>query len=121
MIVWPDADEPRLMSLVPLIHIALVDADTVADALRRHHPAEVVGRPADQRAADHRPSKTADIQQTPGLRRTGPKELVCCCSPGRTHNEHPSRPVRPRREFKRRAAEVVANPFLKKSFRGRWI
>ena len=33
MIVWPDADEPRLMSLVPPIHIALVDADTVVPTL----------------------------------------------------------------------------------------
>ena len=33
MIVWPDADEPRLMSLVPPIHIALVDADTIVPTL----------------------------------------------------------------------------------------
>ena len=33
MIVWPDTDEPRLMSLVPPIHIALVDANAVVPTL----------------------------------------------------------------------------------------
>ena len=32
LIVWPSADEPRLMSLVPPIHIAVLDASTMFDS-----------------------------------------------------------------------------------------
>ncbi|MEF8719788.1 MAG: LUD domain-containing protein [Candidatus Accumulibacter necessarius] len=33
LIIWPDANEPRLMSLVPPIHFALLDADQLHDTL----------------------------------------------------------------------------------------
>jgi len=77
MIVWPDADEPRLMSLVPPIHIALVDADTVLptlyDAITQQGWSQ--GLPTNALLITG-PSKTADIQQTLAYGAHGPKELV---------------------------------------------
>jgi len=77
MIVWPDADEPRLMSLVPPIHIALVDADTVVptlyDAITQQGWSR--GLPTNALLITG-PSKTADIQQTLAYGAHGPKELV---------------------------------------------
>ena len=77
MIVWPDADEPRLMSLVPPIHIALVDADavmpTLYDAITQQGWSQ--GLPTNALLITG-PSKTADIQQTLAYGAHGPKELV---------------------------------------------
>lgn len=77
MIVWPDADEPRLMSLVPPIHIALVDADTVVptlyDAITQQKWS--AGLPTNALLITG-PSKTADIQQTLAYGAHGPKELI---------------------------------------------
>jgi len=80
LIVWPDADEPRLMSLVPPIHIALVDADTIVPTL---HDAIVQQQwtsggnalPTNALLVTG-PSKTADIQQTLAYGAHGPKELI---------------------------------------------
>lgn len=77
LIVWPDADEPRLMSLVPPIHVALVDADAVVPTL---YDAIVqqgwsAGLPTNALLITG-PSKTADIQQTLAYGAHGPKELV---------------------------------------------
>lgn len=77
MIVWPDADEPRLMSLVPPIHIALVDADaivpTLYDAITTQNWS--AGLPTNALLITG-PSKTADIQQTLAYGAHGPKELI---------------------------------------------
>ena len=77
MIVWPDADEPRLMSLVPPIHIALVDADavmpTLYDAITQQGWSQ--GLPTNALLITG-PSKTADIQQTLAYGAHGPKELI---------------------------------------------
>lgn len=77
MIVWPDADEPRLMSLVPPIHIALVDANAVVptlyDAITQQKWS--AGLPTNALLITG-PSKTADIQQTLAYGAHGPKELV---------------------------------------------
>jgi len=77
MIVWPDADEPRLMSLVPPIHIALVDEATVVpllyDALVQQR--WTAGLPTNALLVTG-PSKTADIQQTLAYGAHGPKELI---------------------------------------------
>lgn len=77
MIVWPDADEPRLMSLVPPIHIALVDADAIVPTL---YDAIMIqgwsaGLPTNALLITG-PSKTADIQQTLAYGAHGPKELI---------------------------------------------
>ncbi len=77
LILWPDADEPRLMSLVPPVHIVLVDAGTIHatffDALQAENWA--AGLPTNALLISS-PSKTADIQQTLAYGAHGPKELV---------------------------------------------
>ncbi|MBI2309144.1 MAG: lactate utilization protein [Rhodocyclales bacterium] len=77
LIVWPDADEPRLMSLVPPIHIALVDADTIVPTLYDAITAQgwSQGLPTNALLITG-PSKTADIQQTLAYGAHGPKELI---------------------------------------------
>lgn len=77
LVLWPNAGEPRLMSLLPPIHVALVFEDTIADSL-----AEIMAR--DGWAARmptnlllvSGPSKTADIEQTLAYGVHGPKELI---------------------------------------------
>jgi L-lactate dehydrogenase complex protein LldG len=77
LIVWPSKEEPRLMSLVPPVHLALLytDAiyDTFWDALRSQGWA--AGMPPNALLISG-PSKTADIEQTLAYGVHGPKRLV---------------------------------------------
>jgi L-lactate dehydrogenase complex protein LldG len=77
LILWPDQDEPRLMSLVPPIHIVLLDAATLHatffDAMQNENWA--AGLPTNALLISS-PSKTADIQQTLAYGAHGPKELI---------------------------------------------
>ncbi|MFZ2974662.1 MAG: lactate utilization protein C [Ferribacterium limneticum] len=77
LILWPDADEPRLMSLVPPVHIVLLDAgkiyNTFFEAMQTEGWAN--GLPTNSLLISG-PSKTADIQQTLAYGAHGPKELV---------------------------------------------
>ncbi len=77
LILWPDADEPRLMSLVPPVHIVLLDAaniyNTFFEAMRSEGWTD--GLPTNALLVSG-PSKTADIQQTLAYGAHGPKELV---------------------------------------------
>ena len=77
VILWPDEKEPRLMSLVPPIHIAILEADkihgTFSEAIEtegwaRKMPTNVV--------LISGPSKTADIELTLAFGVHGPKELI---------------------------------------------
>lgn len=77
LVLWPTAAEPRLMSLLPPIHVALLAAGAMADSL--------AGLIAGQGWADGMPtnallisgpSKTADIEQTLAYGVHGPKELI---------------------------------------------
>lgn len=77
LVLWPNGDEPRLLSLLPPIHIALVRAETIVDNLpgliraqgwAEHMPTNVV--------LVSGPSKTADIEQTLAYGVHGPKELI---------------------------------------------
>lgn len=77
MIVWPDADEPRLMSLVPPLHVVLLDAANIYNTF--HEAIELEGWKAGlptNALLISGPSKTADIQQTLAYGAHGPKELV---------------------------------------------
>jgi L-lactate dehydrogenase complex protein LldG len=83
LILWPDAQEPRTMSLVPPVHIVLLDAAAIhAD----FHSAMIAenwrdGMPANALLISG-PSKTADIQQTLAYGAHGPRELiVLLCQP----------------------------------------
>lgn len=77
LILWPDADEPRLMSLVPPVHVVLLDAgkiyNTFFEAMQTEGWAN--GLPTNSLLVSG-PSKTADIQQTLAYGAHGPKELV---------------------------------------------
>lgn len=77
LIVWPTSDEPRLMSLVPPIHIAVLEASelytTFHEALRAQNWAS--GMPTNALLISG-PSKTADIEQTLAYGVHGPKELI---------------------------------------------
>ena len=77
VILWPDEKEPRLMSLVPPIHIALLEADKIhatfseaieAEGWAPKMPTNVV--------LISGPSKTADIELTLAFGVHGPKELI---------------------------------------------
>ena len=77
LILWPDEKEPRLMSLVPPIHIAILQADkihtTFSEAMQaedwaQNMPTNVV--------LISGPSKTADIELTLAFGVHGPKELI---------------------------------------------
>jgi L-lactate dehydrogenase complex protein LldG len=77
LILWPDADEPRLMSLAPPVHIVLLDMgkiyNTFFEAMQTEGWAN--GLPTNALLISG-PSKTADIQQTLAYGAHGPKELV---------------------------------------------
>jgi L-lactate dehydrogenase complex protein LldG len=77
LIIWPDAGEPRLMSLVPPIHFAVLDADQIYDdlfeAMREQRWSG--GMPTNALLVSG-PSKTADIQVTLAYGAHGPKELI---------------------------------------------
>ena len=77
VILWPDAAEPRLMSLVPPVHFVLVEAAqihaTLDEAMRVQRWAE--GMPTNALLISG-PSKSADIEQTLAYGVHGPKDLV---------------------------------------------
>lgn len=77
LILWPDADEPRLMSLVPPVHIVLLDAGKIYNTFFEAMQTEgwKDGLPTNALLISG-PSKTADIQVTLAYGAHGPKELV---------------------------------------------
>ncbi|MEF8704318.1 MAG: lactate utilization protein [Candidatus Accumulibacter sp. UW26] len=77
LIIWPDASEPRLMSLVPPIHFALLDAGELYDTLFAAIDEQgwSAGLPTNALLVSG-PSKTADIQVTLAYGAHGPKELL---------------------------------------------
>lgn len=77
LVLWPNAEEPRLMSLVPPLHLALLDADQLfenfADLIARGNWAR---RMPTNALLISGPSKTADIEQTLAYGIHGPKALI---------------------------------------------
>ncbi len=77
IVLWPDKNEPRTLSLVPPVHFVIVDANNLyanfsilleTQQWQNKLPTNVVFISG--------PSKTADIQQTLAYGAHGPKELV---------------------------------------------
>lgn len=77
LILWPSADEPRLMSLVPPIHVAVLYASELYSTF---HQAMLAQRWHESMPTNallvSGPSKTADIEQTLAYGVHGPKELI---------------------------------------------
>lgn len=77
LIVWPDSREPRLLSLVPPIHFALLDGGQIFDTFYQAQNVQCWSRQMPTNALlISGPSKTADIQVTLAYGAHGPKELV---------------------------------------------
>ena len=88
LVLWPDAREPRLMSLVPPVHVVLVDAARVYDTFYEAMGADgwAHGLPTNALLVSG-PSKTADIQQTLAYGAHGPRELVVLVCAADTETE----------------------------------
>jgi L-lactate dehydrogenase complex protein LldG len=77
LIVWPSVDEPRLMSLVPPIHIAVLEASKLYDNFST--AVAKLGwnkKPPGNTLLISGPSKTADIEGILCYGVHGPKQLV---------------------------------------------
>ncbi|MFZ7124990.1 MAG: LutC/YkgG family protein [Desulfobacterales bacterium] len=77
LVLWPDPGEPRTLSLVPPVHIAVVKADRIFDSFCELMQADnwSAGMPANAVLISG-PSKTADIEMTLAFGVHGPKRLV---------------------------------------------
>ena len=78
LVILPDKSEPRLMSLVPPVHVALFRASTLLNNFHELIEQEnwaTKGLPSNALLVSG-PSKTADIQQTLAYGAHGPKELI---------------------------------------------
>ena len=77
LILWPDKKEPRLMSLVPPMHIAVLQADKIHTTFSEAIQAEDWAQKMPTNVVlISGPSKTADIELTLAFGVHGPKELI---------------------------------------------
>jgi L-lactate dehydrogenase complex protein LldG len=77
LILWPDEKEPRLISLVPAVHIAVLDAERIYETLDEavEKGGWAGGMPTNAILVSG-PSKTADIELVLAFGVHGPKALV---------------------------------------------
>ncbi|GAB3371066.1 lactate utilization protein [Azotobacter armeniacus] len=77
LILWPTREEPRLMSLVPPVHFALLKASEIHDNFHEVQQKQqwAAGMPTNALLVSG-PSKTADIEQVLAYGAHGPKDLV---------------------------------------------
>ncbi len=77
LILWPDETEPRLMSLVPPIHIAVLDSRQIYTSLPKAMAAQNWSDKMPTNALlISGPSKTADIELIPAFGVHGPVALI---------------------------------------------
>ena len=77
VVLWPTREEPRLMSLVPPVHFALLKASEIRDNFYQVQQEFkwAQGMPTNALLVSG-PSKTADIEQVLAYGAHGPKDLV---------------------------------------------
>ncbi len=77
LILWPTREEPRLMSLVPPVHFAILKASEVYDNFYEVQQQQqwAGGMPTNALLVSG-PSKTADIEQVLAYGAHGPKDLI---------------------------------------------
>jgi len=77
LILWPTREEPRLMSLVPPVHFALLKASEIRNNFYQVQQQMnwAAGMPTNALLVSG-PSKTADIEQVLAYGAHGPKDLV---------------------------------------------
>jgi len=77
LIIWPTREEPRLMSLVPPVHFALLKASEIRDNFYQvqREMNWAAGMPTNALLVSG-PSKTADIEQILAYGAHGPKDLI---------------------------------------------
>lgn len=77
LVLWPTAHEPRLMSLVPPVHIALLQASQLHESFAALIETQdwASGMPTNALLISG-PSKTADIEQTLAYGIHGPRQLI---------------------------------------------
>lgn len=77
IVLWPDEQEPRTMSLVPPVHIAVLQADQIYNSFCEIVQAQnwTASMPTNALLISG-PSKTADIEMTLAFGVHGPKELI---------------------------------------------
>ena len=77
LILWPSEKEPRLMSLVPSIHIAVLEADKIFSSFSEAMQSEKWSTKMPTNVVlISGPSKTADIEMTLAFGVHGPRELI---------------------------------------------
>ena len=77
LILWPSDKEPRLISLVPSIHIAVLKADTIFSSFLEAMQEEKWSTKMPTNVVlISGPSKTADIEMTLAFGVHGPRELI---------------------------------------------
>ncbi len=77
IILWPDKNEPRLMSLVPPIHIAILKAENIYASFSDVIQNEAwVNKTPTNAILISGPSKTADIELVLAFGVHGPKEQI---------------------------------------------
>jgi L-lactate dehydrogenase complex protein LldG len=77
IVLWPDENEPRSLSLVPPVHFVIVDANKLhADFTRLIEAEQWQNKLPTNVVLISGPSKTADIQQTLAYGAHGPKTLI---------------------------------------------
>jgi len=77
LILWPSEKEPRLMSLVPSVHIAVLEADKIFSSFLEAMQTEKWSTKMPTNVVlISGPSKTADIEMTLAFGVHGPRELI---------------------------------------------
>lgn len=77
LILWPDENEPRLLSLVPPVHIALLQSEKIFETFNQAiTKLDWANQTPTNALLISGPSKTSDIEQTLAFGIHGPQKLI---------------------------------------------